>query len=769
MRKGLFVWSVALGAAASLMATAWQTAYPTEEAAGFTLLTEGATPYLYCDRLLWANDSATVMVDVAAEASASGTVLAVGSSSDTDSTHELYAKNRICLALDSGQYVLRVGGEEVGRTEHTTRPGRRTVALTMARAANHVTAFRLVEDGIERLRGNATLESGGLNSLCFGSDFGSEAASGVAVFAAQVCRAEGSLTEGIPADEALALIGISPDWRAFGDAAFFTVRDHDGTPFHDAGSAMVYADGSGALAFAVTTTEEADGTLLSLGYANTDNHALGEHNRVIVAISDGLYSLRVRNGATDSGASAVSASAIGTGKRNCLLTVARTANQSVTARLFVEGELQCEVTHTIAAGPLNAICLGSDFGAEALTGATVGNGMARWASGTLAGLASVPDAEAALRDPFDFEITDGTATITAYRGAGVGSVALPETVPDTDIPVTALADGLFAGRTGLTAVTLPPSLTTIGDRAFSGCTALAAVAFPDSMERIGDEAFLKCFALSMPAFPTGLREIGAQAFGWCQGMVGALTLPGALETLGESAFTGCSGLTAVSADGIRSVPPGAFSGCLGLTEVALPAAQTIGRQAFQRCVALGRVACPTAQTVGRQAFHGCRALASVTLSPTADAPAYGTFAGCAALPTDEEGFRYLDDTRRVLLGMTQAMGGTLRVPEGVRIIHSATFGPAAADAEEIVLPESVASIGDDAFYGCRGARFRFLGEAPPADVRPWAFPTVTGGWTLPAVPGMYPRGADAWEALGAATWHGLTLSPFSNGYRLRVR
>lgn len=769
MKAGLFVCAAVLGCAAGVFGATWQTAYPAEAASGFEVLEHGSVPYLYCERLLWLGDSATVTADVAAERTASGTVLAVGCSNDTDTAHGLYDKNRIRLVLESGAYGLYVRGTKVGESAAAT-PGRRTVALTMARASGHVTAFRVLEDGRGVLEGSATLEGGGVNSLCFGSDFGASAASGVTVFGAQVCRAEGSLTAGIPPDGELALIGVSPDWRALGDASAFAVRRHEGTAFYEAGSGMIYADCSGSLAFEATAEDGASGTLAALGYANTDTHALAGNNRIVAAVADGAYTLSVRGAEGTAGTTVRSEGAAAVGRRSCLLTVARTADHTVTARLFVGGVLQCEAVQKVTSGPINAVCVGSAFGESAASGMVFGEGVARWATGVAAGLASVPDAEAALRGSFEFAVENGAATVSAYRGAGVGAVTVPEWVPESGEPVTALAEGLFFGRSGLTSVTLPQSVTRIGARAFAGCTGLTAVSGAEALTEIGEEAFLKCFALEAAPLPERVASVGARAFGWCSGLRGALTLPAGLTALGEAAFAGCTGLTSVTGGGaLTAVPAGAFGGCTALTTVALPGVTAVGRQAFWNCPRLAEAAFGTLSAIGRQAFYRCAALKALSF-PASASVGYGAFDGCAGLPTDGAGWRYADAAHTELLSAPAGLTGEVTVPTGVRRIHSAAFG-AAPGVLAVTLPDTAEAIGDEAFYACRGATFRFASTEPPAVTGAWAFPAVTGSapWTLTPSVGFYPQGAAAWEAVGAS-WQGLTLMGWARpGYRIRLK
>ena len=70
---------------------------------------------------------------------------------------------------------------------------------------------------------------------------------------------------------------------------------------------------------------------------------------------------------------------------------------------------------------------------------------------------------------FVYERAGVGARVTGYRGSG-GAVVIPERLGS--LPVTSIGNHAFYGRTGLTSVTIPNSVTRIEYSAFSGCTGL---------------------------------------------------------------------------------------------------------------------------------------------------------------------------------------------------------------------------------------------------------------------------------------------------------
>ena len=124
-----------------------------------------------------------------------------------------------------------------------------------------------------------------------------------------------------------------------------------------------------------------------------------------------------------------------------------------------------------------------------------------------------PDEEP-VEDPyadFQFRITDGKATLTAYVGSKT-RVEVPSTYQGC--PVTAIADRAFENKTRLQSVTLPSGIETIGWFAFSGCVALHEVAIPASVKSISYGAFLNCSsALVISCQKDSYAEKYAQSYG----------------------------------------------------------------------------------------------------------------------------------------------------------------------------------------------------------------------------------------------------------------
>jgi hypothetical protein len=187
--------------------------------------------------------------------------------------------------------------------------------------------------------------------------------------------------------------------------------------------------------------------------------------------------------------------------------------------------------------------------------------------------------------------------------------------------VTNIGAGAFSGS-GLTAITIPNSVTCIGEGAFGGCGSLTSISIPHSVTSIDRWAFEDC-GLTSITIPYSVTSLGYDVFGGCSGLESIMVdsnnevydsrencnaiimtaenklvvgskntiIPSSVITIGGDAFHGCSGLTAITIpDGVKSIEGGAFEWCTGPTSVSIPNSVTsIGNGAFQGCAGLEEV------------------------------------------------------------------------------------------------------------------------------------------------------------------------------------
>ena len=318
--------------------------------------------------------------------------------------------------------------------------------------------------------------------------------------------------------------------------------------------------------------------------------------------------------------------------------------------------------------------------------------------------------------------------------------------------VTVIPNVAYYGCTGLIGLEFSDKITEIGKSAFSGCSGLSGpLMLPVGTETVGDSAFYQCTGLTELVLPSGLTGVGESAFSGCEGLTGVLRIPASVNKVGKNAFSNCGALTEVIifgsqtvcagafpdgsllltlSEGVTSLPSGAFSECKGLVSLNnIPASMIeIGGRAFSGCTSLSGVLIIPAgvEVIGGEAFYNCGGLTGLVLSeglsriesrafmnctgltdvaiPNSVSYIGGlAFYGCtgltsASVPGDREIENYLDSYQRVFSECTNLT--CLTVNPGSPQIPNWSFQD--WPGEIAPLPDSVTSIGRQAFSGCTG-------------------------------------------------------------------
>ncbi len=279
-----------------------------------------------------------------------------------------------------------------------------------------------------------------------------------------------------------------------------------------------------------------------------------------------------------------------------------------------------------------------------------------------------------------FASSDNRCLIVSGRINSFAPAGLTEyTIPDS---VTSIGASAFAYCSKLTSITIPGSVTSIGESAFRDCTSLTSVTIPDSVTSIGERAFYHCTSLTSITIPDSVTSIGVAAFSCCTSLT-SITIPNSVTSIGRSAFSYCHSLTSVTIpDGVTEIGNSTFYNCFSLTSVTIPDSVT---------------------SIGEYAFAYCSSLTSVTITDSVTSIGFAAFYGCSSLKAFYGNFASSDNRCLIVDGVLNSFAPAAltqyTIPDSVTSIGNEAFC-GCSSLKSVTIPNSVTSIGDDAFRSC---------------------------------------------------------------------
>lgn len=241
---------------------------------------------------------------------------------------------------------------------------------------------------------------------------------------------------------------------------------------------------------------------------------------------------------------------------------------------------------------------------------------------------------------------------------------------------TSIPSGFAYACSSLTSVNIPNTVTTIGLFAFQGSTTLTSISIPDSVTEIQGGQF-RSSGIENITFGTGLITLGADVFR--SSNLISVSLPDSLTTMGINCFYSCANLQYVSiSGGLTEIPQSTFAYCRALSTVAgTNNIITIGNSAFLECSSyfedyIGLNSFENVVSIGTEQFRGAGAY-RVQLSDTVSTIGEGAF---REMPNLMHFLFYHSSTLTAIPANMQRQCPLL---------------------EQVVLPASITSIGQDAF------------------------------------------------------------------------
>lgn len=318
-------------------------------------------------------------------------------------------------------------------------------------------------------------------------------------------------------------------------------------------------------------------------------------------------------------------------------------------------------------------------------------------------------------DRINYSYTEGGTTAKVISGdySDFEEALIPGSVVINGVSyaVKEIGASAFRSCSSLKSLVVNEGVEVIGDRAFNECYNLNSVKLPNSLRNIGQRAFSNCSGGSDWNLPEGLEEIGDYAFYWTYSK--SVVLPSTLKSIGERAFyhlNKSASVTSYIAEPFE-INKNVFAYSTNTTDTIVTITPLDGS-----------LYVPVGSASKYQALEGWNVFSNILEGYPKEAEAdglkyYYLDGGNVAYVSG----RANSELRNITIPATVTIEGktynvkgiresafrnnsidTLVISEGVETIGNYAFQYNYSSLKSITLPNSLRSIGDQAFYYCYG-------------------------------------------------------------------
>ena len=287
---------------------------------------------------------------------------------------------------------------------------------------------------------------------------------------------------------------------------------------------------------------------------------------------------------------------------------------------------------------------------------------------------------------------------------------------------------------GIGTIIFDGDITKIGQKAFYNCSNLANISYPDNVKTIDSSAFSGCSNLEKIRINDNVISIGDEAFRNCKSLA-SVHIGNGVTSIGDYTFYGCSSLASAHiGNGVTSIGDYAFDGCGSLASVHIGNGVTsIGSRAFYECKNLSKVEFASVESLCKIQF---KSYYSNPMSNGANLWIGGKEIRELVIPNTVTSIG--DCTFCGCIGLT-----SVTISDNVTSIGVSAFYDCNG-LTSVTIPDNVTSIGDYAFTDCSSLESVTIGKNV-TNIGKYAFCTLesNGYWDVNThiIETMYFRGS----------------------------
>lgn len=282
-------------------------------------------------------------------------------------------------------------------------------------------------------------------------------------------------------------------------------------------------------------------------------------------------------------------------------------------------------------------------------------------------------------DNLSYYITDANNHyVSVAKGSTepTGALTIPSTVTNgsTTYSVTSIARDAFSNCSGLTSITIPNTVTSIGGCAFQNC-GLATITIPSSVISVDGWVFNGCTAMTEinvdsdnPAFSSDngiMYDKNKTTLLYCPGGKTQIEIPSTVTIIGSAAFWYNKMTSIIIPNSVKSIGSNAFYYCDELTSINIPS---------------------SVESIGGSVFSECKKLTEISVD--SNNPYF----------TAEDGVVFNKDKSNLIFCLGTKAGEYI-IPNTVKSIGDDAFD-CCRNLTSIIIPNTVTSIGDYVFDAC---------------------------------------------------------------------